>query len=92
MESERTLTDEFPWRVLDAAGQTCGERRTEADARSLARRLQATTPAAGPYEIWEIYAGPSTTGAALHADGWQCSFDESGVKSWIRLAVPGARA
>lgn len=48
------MTAEFPWQVLDALGSACGARRTEADAIALAKRLQATSAAAGPYRVVRV--------------------------------------
>lgn len=43
--------DEFVWLVLNAKGETCGRRRTEADARALAAMLTRAAPKSGPYAI-----------------------------------------
>ncbi len=51
------IPDEFPYTVRDNSGQSMGSRRTMADARALAERLEVTVPAKGPYVI----------GANLHA-------------------------
>lgn len=45
---------EFPWQVRDRLGVTCGARRTEADVIALAKRLQATSAAAGPYRVVRV--------------------------------------
>ena len=43
------MPDEFEWTVIDGSGAVCGARRTEGDARALARMLTATSPQRGPY-------------------------------------------
>lgn len=45
---------EFPYMVRDNSGADCGARRTEADAIALAKRLQATSAAAGPYRVVRV--------------------------------------
>lgn len=45
---------EFPFVVRDGSNADCGARRTEADAIALAKRLQATSAAAGPYRVVRV--------------------------------------
>jgi serine/threonine protein phosphatase PrpC len=46
--------DAFNWIVVDAHGEVCGRRRSEADARALVRMLERASPKRGPYS----YTGP----------------------------------